>query len=302
VKKTEIKKRTVKKNVVVKCETLGLRKKEIDHFTEVELQMAAEDKLAMETAEAKNHLETYQYTMRDKLTASAYGGEKSLAEFGEPKEVADFIKKLETVRDWLYDEGDDQTKGVYTQKIAELKAIGDVYLRRKTEYDARPTSIADLEGRIRFWACTAAADNKDEKYSHIDAAEREKVRGKCAEMGAWLSEQRNKQDTMPLYTEPILPVALINSKRSDLDKFASAIMNKPKPPPPKPEPKPAEAKPADAAKPADPNAPPPAQPAQPQQDQPPMTDTPEPPPVPADAKAAPAPAADANAADDSRME
>jgi len=296
VKKTEIKKRTVKKNVVVNTECLGLLKKEIDHFTEVELQMAAEDKLAMETAEAKNHLETYQYTMRDQLTATVYGSEKSLAEFGEEKEVAEFVKKLESIRDWLYDEGEDQTKGVYTQKLAELKAIGDKYIRRKTEYDTRPGAIADLEGRIRFWACTAAADNKDEKYSHIVPEERDKVRAKCAEVGAWLSEQRNKQDTMPLYLDPSLTVLTINNKRSDLDKFASSIMNKPKPPPPKPEPKPAEAKPAEtkpgeeakpadakpAAAAADPNTPPPPPPKQEEEQQPPMTDAPVPPPMPSE--------------------
>jgi len=298
VKKTEIKKRTVKKNAAVNCSSLGLTKKEIEHFTEVELQMAAEDKLAMETAEAKNHLETYQYTMRDKLTATAYGSEKSLALFGEEKDVADFLKKLETVRDWLYEDGEDQTKGVYTQKLAELKAIGDNYIRRKTEFDARPAAITDLEGRIRFWACTAAADNKDEKYSHIEAAERDKVRAKCVEIGGWLSEQRNKQDAMPLYKEPVLTVAMLTSKRSDLDKFASSIMNKPKPPPPKPEPKPeekpadakpADAKPADAkpadAKPAEAN-PPPA--AAKEEEQPPMTDGPVPPPVPEESAKAPA--------------
>jgi len=287
VKKTEIKKKNVKKNATLKCETLGLVKKEIDHFMEVELQMAAEDKLAVETAEAKNQLETYQYTMRDKLTEVVYGNEKSLAVFGEEKEVADFVKKLEGVRDWLYEDGEDQTKGVYTQKLAELKAIGDNYMRRKTEYDTRPAAIADLEGRVRFWACTAAADNKDEKYSHIDAAEREKVRAKCVEFGAWLSEQRNKQDTMPLYKEPVLTVAMLTSKRAELDKFAASIMNKPKPPPPKPEPKPEEkpdAKPADAAKPGDATPPPPppadGQPAK-EEEQPPMTDGPTPPPAPA---------------------
>jgi len=295
VKKTEIKKRNVIKNVVVNCQTLGLSKKEIDHFTEVELQMAAEDKLAMETAEAKNQLETYQYTMRDKLTASTYGSEKSLALFGQENEVADFLKKLETVRDWLYEDGEDQTKGVYTQKLAELKTIGDSYIRRKTEFDTRPTAIADLESRLQFWAVTAAPGNTDEKYSHIDAKEREKVRAKCTEIGQWLAEHRAKQDTAPLYAEPTLTVGMITNRRSELDKFASSIMNKPKPPPPKPEPKkeeakkegdkpeakPTDAKPADA-KPADqPNPAAAAEPAKEEQ-QVPMTDDPVPPPIPSE--------------------
>jgi len=279
VKKTEIKKRTVKKNAVVKCETLGLVKKEIEQFIEAELQMAADDRLAMETDEAKNHLETYQYTMRDKLTASAYGSEKSLALFGQEKDVAAFLQKLEAVRDWLYEDGADETKGVYTQKLAELKAIGDAYVRRKTEFDMRPSAISDLESRLQFWAVTAAPSNTDEKYSHIDAAEREKVRTKCTEVTAWLNEQRAKQDAAPLYAEPTLTVAMITNARSELDKFASSIMNKPKPPPPKPEPKP-EAKPAEAKPAAD---------AKPEE-QPPMTDDPAPA---TDAKAAPAPAPEA---------
>lgn len=242
MKRTEVRKRTERKDVPVQSEMLGLRRAEIDSLRDVEYRMAQDDQLAVETAEAKNQLETYQYTMRDRLAASDYGSsEKSLALFGEEKDVADFVRRLESVRDWLYDEGEEQPKDVYQRVFKELKTIGDNYVRRKTEFDARPAAVADLEARVRFWACAAAADNKDEKYSHIEAAEREKVRARCAETGAWLTEQRNKQDALPLFKDPVLTVADLQSKRSQLDSFAASIMNKPKPPPPKPAPAPAPA-------------------------------------------------------------
>lgn len=32
--------------------------------------------------------------------------------------------KLQEVEDWLYDEGEDETKGVYVAKLEELKKVG----------------------------------------------------------------------------------------------------------------------------------------------------------------------------------
>lgn len=34
-----------------------------------------------------------------------------------------FIAKLQEVEDWLYEEGEDETKGVYIAKLEELKKV-----------------------------------------------------------------------------------------------------------------------------------------------------------------------------------
>ena len=44
-------------------------------------------------------------------------------EFVTASERDDFTAKLQEVEDWLYDEGEDETKGVYIAKLEELKKV-----------------------------------------------------------------------------------------------------------------------------------------------------------------------------------
>lgn len=37
--------------------------------------------------------------------------------------------KLQEVEDWLYEDGEDETKGVYIAKLDELKKVSDVMFR-----------------------------------------------------------------------------------------------------------------------------------------------------------------------------
>lgn len=34
-----------------------------------------------------------------------------------------FIARLQDIEDWIYDEGEDETKGVYVAKLDELKTV-----------------------------------------------------------------------------------------------------------------------------------------------------------------------------------
>jgi hypothetical protein len=46
--------------------------------------------------------------------------------------------QLSSMEDWLYDEGEDETKSVYIAKLAELKAKGDPIAARAAEDETRP--------------------------------------------------------------------------------------------------------------------------------------------------------------------
>ena len=42
--------------------------------------------------------------------------------------MKEFIKTLETVESWLYEEGKDETKDVYVTKLEELKQVHSIFL------------------------------------------------------------------------------------------------------------------------------------------------------------------------------
>jgi hypothetical protein len=46
--------------------------------------------------------------------------------------------QLSSMEDWLYDEGEDETKSVYVAKLAELRAKGDPIAARAAEDETRP--------------------------------------------------------------------------------------------------------------------------------------------------------------------
>ncbi|CAL9240534.1 unnamed protein product [Arabidopsis halleri] len=90
--------------------------------------MALQDRVMEETKDRKNALESYVYDMRNKLS-------DKYQEYITDSEREAFLAKLQEVEDWLYEDGEDETKGVYVAKLEELKKVGDpVEVRYKEEF------------------------------------------------------------------------------------------------------------------------------------------------------------------------
>lgn len=121
-------------------------------LTEKESSMVMEDKLVADTEEKKNELETYIYDLRAKLDDQysdfASEDEKTTIKAKlEATEVWDWLHfKLNRptsffiwddidhfLQDWLYDEGDDASKGVYVAKIDEIRAMAGPIVQRHFE-------------------------------------------------------------------------------------------------------------------------------------------------------------------------
>ncbi|KAJ4258689.1 adenyl-nucleotide exchange factor sse1 [Fusarium torreyae] len=93
---------------------------------EKENAMVMEDKLVADTEEKKNELEAYIYDLRAKL-------DEQYSEFASEDEKSTIKAKLEATEDWLYEEGDDTTKGVYIAKIDEIRAMAGPIVQRHFE-------------------------------------------------------------------------------------------------------------------------------------------------------------------------
>lgn len=77
-------------------------------------------------------------------------------------------------QDWLYDEGEDQTKSVYVEKLAGLRGQGEPIETRYVEAGVRRPAAEKLRGTAN--AYLNAAQSPDARYAHIDAADKQKVR------------------------------------------------------------------------------------------------------------------------------
>ncbi|KAM0438855.1 hypothetical protein ACHAPT_001616 [Fusarium lateritium] len=126
-KKTrKVKKQVRKGDLPISTGTASLDEASKTALLEKEAAMVMEDKLVADTEEKKNELEAYIYDLRAKL-------DEQYADFSSEEEKQAIKAKLEATEDWLYDEGDDTTKGVYISKIDEIRAMAGPIVQRHFE-------------------------------------------------------------------------------------------------------------------------------------------------------------------------
>lgn len=82
-------------------------------------KMVAEDRKEKERIDAKNGLEEYVYLLRDKLDGE-------LLQFVEEKDKSKLIQELGFLENWLYEDGSDEVRQVYTDRLVALKVITSV--------------------------------------------------------------------------------------------------------------------------------------------------------------------------------
>ncbi|EPS57643.1 hypothetical protein M569_17174, partial [Genlisea aurea] len=166
--KVEAPKKKVRKTNVPISEVVygALASADLQKAVDEEFDMALQDRVMEETKDKKNAVEAYVYDFRNKL-------HDKYAEFVTDPEREQFIAKLQEVEDWLYEDGEDENKGVYVAKLEELKKVGDPIEERYREHSERESVILQLVYCISSYR--DAAVSNDPKFDHIDYAEKQKV-------------------------------------------------------------------------------------------------------------------------------
>jgi len=225
-KKEEEKKKKVKRTEVkFTSSNASLPIDQLNQLVESEAQMMAADRLAAETADRKNHVESYVYEMRGKIS-------DSLASFATDAEREKLSKLLEDTESWLYGEGEDVSKSEYVKRLDEMKALGEPISRRKYEDENRYEAVSGLRAALDQW--NMVATSVEPQYDHITQEEKDKVTANTKTIEKWLNESIQKQDASAKTDDVKVTVAELQKKKAELERFSAGIMNKPKPKP-KPE-------------------------------------------------------------------
>uniref|UniRef100_A0AAX7UXZ3 Heat shock protein 4b n=1 Tax=Astatotilapia calliptera TaxID=8154 RepID=A0AAX7UXZ3_ASTCA len=192
-------------------------------FVENEGKMIMQDKLEKERNDAKNNVEEYVYEMRDKLHGML---EKFVSE--TDRDVLSL--KLEDTENWLYEDGEDQPKQVYIDKLAELKKLGQPIQDRYAESEERPKAFDELGKQIQqYMKFIEAYKMKDEQYDHLDEADVNKVDKLNNDAMIWMNSAMNQQSKQSLAVDPSVKVKDIKAKTRELFGACNPIVTKPKP-------------------------------------------------------------------------
>nr|QGN03551.1 heat shock protein 70-3 [Dugesia japonica] len=195
----------------------------INEFNEKENQMIMQVKLQKEKATAKNSVEEYVYEMRDKL----YG---DLEAYVSENDRDQFSSELTAAENWLYEEGEDVSKQLYIDRLTNLRKIGDRILYRAKEGYERPYAIEEFsKSTVIISKVIAGIDNKEEAYSHLDAADRDNLSKILEEKQQWFAQEINRQRELKSYEDPVLTVSQILSQKQNMESLVNPIVNKPKP-------------------------------------------------------------------------
>ncbi|XP_041653654.1 heat shock 70 kDa protein 4b [Cheilinus undulatus] len=192
-------------------------------FVENEGKMIMQDKLEKERNDAKNNVEEYVYDMRDKLHGM-------LEKFVSESDRDALSLKLEDTENWLYEDGEDQPKQVYIDKLAELKKLGQPIQERFTEAEERPKAFEDMGKQIQqYMKFVEAYKMKEEQYDHLDEADVNKVDKLTSEVMMWMNSAMNQQSKQSLTLDPMVKVKDIQAKTRELFSTCNPIVTKPKP-------------------------------------------------------------------------
>uniref|UniRef100_A0A8C2ZEC2 Heat shock protein family A (Hsp70) member 4 like n=1 Tax=Cyclopterus lumpus TaxID=8103 RepID=A0A8C2ZEC2_CYCLU len=178
----------------------------LNDFVEYEHQMIIQDKLVKEQNDAKNAVEEYVYDLRDKL-CGIY--EKYITEDDSNR----LTLMLEDTENWLYEDGEDQPKQVYEEKLDALKRLGQPIQVRHREHEDRPRAFEELGKKLQIYMkFVDSYKQKDERYLHLSAEEMSIVE-RCVKEGmVWLNSRLNAQSKLGVTQDPIVKVADIIDK------------------------------------------------------------------------------------------
>uniref|UniRef100_A0A3B4V8A9 Heat shock protein 4a n=1 Tax=Seriola dumerili TaxID=41447 RepID=A0A3B4V8A9_SERDU len=221
-KKPKVKTKTVELPIENKSDW-QLSSEVLNMFVENEGKMIMQDKLEKERNDAKNYVEEYVYDMRDKLHGA-------LEKFVNEADRDAFSLKLEDTENWLYEDGEDQQKQVYIDKLAELKKMGQPIHERYMEAEERPKAFEDLGRQIQMYMkIIEAYKAKDEQYDHLDELEVTRVDKQVNEAMVWMNSKMNQQNSQDLTLDPVVKVDEIKAKAKELYTACNPVVSKPKP-------------------------------------------------------------------------
>lgn len=185
-----------------------------------ETQMQVEMKEIVDTAEKRNDLESYIFTMRDKI-----GAQSQYGQFISDVDRRKFLANLQSAENWL-DEVEDRRKAAYVEKLQELKVEGDPVVWRFKEDNMRAEWIAAMSGTIGNYR--SAAQQPGERYGHIAPEKLANIIAECGKTERWLQTLTAEQARLAKHVKPVLLCSEMEKMNQGLAKFADAILKEPK--------------------------------------------------------------------------
>merc|ERR1712238_653032 len=232
-KKTKLvdkeKKRTHRKSLDVETYYVGkiqpLSKELIEEYKLNIAELARLDKERIFLEEAKNKLESYFYSVKNKLIDY----EENIAKISTEEQREELKKLSIEAEDWLFDEGDSADLETIQSKYDELAVPAEKVWFRLNEMTARPAAVkalneklVEIEEKFTTWVTN---------LTHITEEEKSDVFAKVESARKWLADKVDAQAEMAEHDEPAFSSEEVPLQTKPIHKLISKLSKKPKPKP-----------------------------------------------------------------------
>merc|ERR1712176_318004 len=232
------KKKTHRKSLDVESYHVGkiqpLSKDLIDEYKTNIAALAELDKERVLLEEARNKLESYFYSVKNKLIDD----EDDVKKVSTEEQREELRKLSRDAEDWLFDEGDTADLETIQAKYDELATPAEKVWFRLKEMTARPAAVkalteklVEIEEKFSQWVADLTHitdEEKDDVYSKIEGARK------------WLSDKVDAQAEKDGHEDPVFTSEEVPLQTKPIQKLIAKLSKKPKPKPPKVEKKEAE--------------------------------------------------------------
>uniref|UniRef100_A0A8C1PHK3 Heat shock 105/110 protein 1 n=1 Tax=Cyprinus carpio TaxID=7962 RepID=A0A8C1PHK3_CYPCA len=124
-----------------------------------------------------------------------------------------FSELLDGTENWLYEEGADQDKQTYINKLEEIHKLGKPVQNRYQESIRRPKMFEELSAKIQsYMTIMEEYKNGSDSYCHIDAMDMDKVRVCVEDTQVWMTNIKDSQDKCRSDQEPAIHSTQIEEK------------------------------------------------------------------------------------------
>jgi len=185
------------------------------------------DQVRIDTAEAKNTLESYIYEVKNNM----YDEEDAINEVTTEEQREEVMDMANSLDDWLYDEGSDLGAKDYKIKKKELQSLYDAIELRVREKKELPKMLKAVEKK--FSDIRALVEKWNTSMPHITEEEKQDVLDLIEKQESWIAEKMQLLEEQEAHEEPKFVSTNIPGRMKTLQEMVQQLKRKPVPKPPK---------------------------------------------------------------------
>merc|ERR1712023_77403 len=180
------------------------------------------DRVRQEREAARNELESFLYSSKDKLNTA----EDDVAKVTTEKQRTDVFASFETTEEWLYDEGENLPAEKYHERLTEIKDVVDGIFFRAREAKARPKQLKIARAFLNK-TLNATLPKWAKSKPQITLTEHTQVRNESNAVIEWLDAKEAAQAKLEITEKPAFRAYTVKTKLQPLRAMITRLARRP---------------------------------------------------------------------------